>query len=689
MRRRACTLLTTALLVPGTLAGTLAGAGPAQAADASLFHPYTTYEPRAEAEGVAIGDVTGDGRADVLLTTGSSQTQDTSDTWSLWVYPQAVDGTLGAPAQIRTGAPYGSSMVVNVADLDGDGDLDVLVSTRNGVLAYPQGQGGLGSPTTVPVPEARDLEVADVTGDGVVDLVVNSTKGVAVWKQTPSGPASGVVGFLNADPVTEVETGDVTGDGRVDVVTAHQSVVDVYAQTADGFAPAASYSSGVTGYSTSVNGLAIGDTNGDGLADLHASVGGNRPDSWVVTRLQQSDGTLGAPVQRASYDIPESLEYADVSGDGRGDLVVAHGGWNTLGVYDAVQVPGTAAETRFALPYASHYDPDGVAVGDFSGDGKADVAVADYNNGLVVLRGARPGDDVTAPETTITNGPSGTLRTRAATFSFSSTEPGTFQCSLDQATWASCTSPVTYDGLAVGSHQLRVRATDNAWNTDTSYALRTFSVDGPETTITSGPAATIRATSATLAFTASENGASFQCAFDSTAWSPCASPMTYTGLAPGSRHTFDVRAVATDGRVDTTPATRAFSVESAADLGVAATAAPDPVKKGGTLTWTTQVRNPAAVSATGVRLTQSVPTGVTVTSATTSDSRAGCTVGAGSVGCDVAELAAGATWTVTVRGTVTATKGTLAATATVTTTSWDPNAANDSSATSVKVGNGR
>ena len=137
---------------------------------------------------MAVGDVTGDGRADVLLTTGSSQTQVAADTWSLWVYPQSTDGTLGAPAQIRTRAAYGSSMSVDVADLDADGDLDVLVSTRDGVLAYPQRPGGLGSPTTIPIPEARDLEVADVTGDGVVDVVVNTFKGVAVFEQTPNGP---------------------------------------------------------------------------------------------------------------------------------------------------------------------------------------------------------------------------------------------------------------------------------------------------------------------------------------------------------------------------------------------------------------------------------------------------------------------------------------------------------------------
>jgi hypothetical protein len=45
------------------------------------------------------------------------------------------------------------------------------------------------------------------------------------------------------------------------------------------------------------------------------------------------------------------------------------------------------AESLATIPYASHYNPHGLAVGDVNGDGAPDVAVADYNHGLVVLRG--------------------------------------------------------------------------------------------------------------------------------------------------------------------------------------------------------------------------------------------------------------------------------------------------------------
>lgn len=43
-------------------------------------------------------------------------------------------------------------------------------------------------------------------------------------------------------------------------------------------------------------------------------------------------------------------------------------------------------EELYAIPYASHYPVKGLAFGDWSNDGLDDIALADYNNGLVVLR---------------------------------------------------------------------------------------------------------------------------------------------------------------------------------------------------------------------------------------------------------------------------------------------------------------
>jgi hypothetical protein len=86
--------------------------------------------------------------------------------------------------------------------------------------------------------------------------------------------------------------------------------------------------------------------------------------------------------------------------------------------------------------------------------------------------------DTTAPDTTITSGLSGTVKDKAASFSFSSTEPNSkFECSLDGATFSSCTSPTKYNGLKDGQHTFRVRAIDAAGNVDPTPATNSWTVN--------------------------------------------------------------------------------------------------------------------------------------------------------------------------------------------------------------------
>jgi hypothetical protein len=88
-----------------------------------------------------------------------------------------------------------------------------------------------------------------------------------------------------------------------------------------------------------------------------------------------------------------------------------------------------------------------------------------------------PPSDTTAPDTTITSGPSGSTSSASATFSFTSSESGsTFECRLDGVAWAGCSSPRDYSGLADGSHTFDVRAKDAAGNVDGSPASRSWTV---------------------------------------------------------------------------------------------------------------------------------------------------------------------------------------------------------------------
>ncbi|MDQ2622901.1 MAG: Ig-like domain-containing protein, partial [Actinomycetota bacterium] len=86
--------------------------------------------------------------------------------------------------------------------------------------------------------------------------------------------------------------------------------------------------------------------------------------------------------------------------------------------------------------------------------------------------------DTVAPETSITEGPAAQAGVAEASFGFTSSEPGsTFECSLDGAAFAACTSPAEYDSLADGQHLFRVRATDAAGNRDTTPATRDWTID--------------------------------------------------------------------------------------------------------------------------------------------------------------------------------------------------------------------
>ena len=88
-----------------------------------------------------------------------------------------------------------------------------------------------------------------------------------------------------------------------------------------------------------------------------------------------------------------------------------------------------------------------------------------------------PPGDTTPPDTAITSGPPASSTATSASFAFTSTEANsTFQCSLDGAVRAGCTSPQAYAGLAVASHTFSVWATDPAGNTDPTPATQTWSV---------------------------------------------------------------------------------------------------------------------------------------------------------------------------------------------------------------------
>jgi hypothetical protein len=143
------------------------------------------------------------------------------------------------------------------------------------------------------------------------------------------------------------------------------------------------------------------------------------------------------------------------------------------------------------------------------------------------------------PQANITAGPTDLTKSKTATFSFTSDEPGsTFQCSKDGGGYLACTSPKTYNWLTDGPHTFNVLAIDPAKNKGAPDTW-SWTVDAtrPTVTITSGPANPTNSSQATFTFTATEGNVTFTCQLDSGTARTCTSPKTYTGIGLGE-HTF-------------------------------------------------------------------------------------------------------------------------------------------------------
>ena len=352
------------------------------------FEQYQYHDVGSWPAGVAIGDVTGDGRNDALMTT-TFYAGEKSD-GKLIVFRQRRDGSLAAPKAYPT--HNGRNFLENgvaVGDLSGDGLLDAAVAVGSGVDIYVQEGGRLRGPTLLPVAGDTDqVEIADVTGDGLDDMVVATAQDVLLL--TNSGGTFETTTVADSAQL-EVEVGDVNGDGRMDVVgTTQPRSMHVFPQNVDGtFGPSQDYEVLDDGEPTPA-GIEAADVTGDGRTDVVVSLGGNVPYAMINVFAQRPDGTLGSPLAYHTRDIPESVEAADLTGDGRNDVVSANGGWGSISVNlqepDGAMAPYQLYWIAQCPPDCpSVYEPKGLALGDLNGDGRVDVALADYIHGLVVL----------------------------------------------------------------------------------------------------------------------------------------------------------------------------------------------------------------------------------------------------------------------------------------------------------------
>jgi len=227
--------------------------------------------------------------------------------------------------------------------------------------------------------------------------------------------------------------------------------------------------------------------------------------------------------------------------------------------------PAARASGWVSLPSPASYSAE-IRYALSKGDGTKKISVwfKDARGRLSRVKSGSIMLDTSFPHTTITAHPAELTNSLSASFSYSSSKPGsTFQCQLDGGAYTACSGTTSYQGLAPGIHIFTVKATDAGNHIETNPASFAWTIDTtpPHTTITSQPLSWTNLTSAHFSFSSSKSGSTFQCRLDAASVTQCASPLDYAGLSGGS-HTFTVVATDAIGNIEPTPAHYTWTIDT-------------------------------------------------------------------------------------------------------------------------------
>jgi hypothetical protein len=284
------------------------------------------------------------------------------------------------PVTFDSGGFWASS--VAIADLNGDGKLDIAVSnygcsgncgpTTVGVLL------GRGDGTFQPVKTyklgtslATGVAIGDLNHDGKPDLVVAAFGRIVVLLGKGDGTFGAAVSFPVLDfGFNSLALADMNGDGNLDVVACGDQSVVVFLGNGKGrLGTAQEYYSGVSSGGIA-NSVAVADLNGDGKPDVAVA---NYPDSKAGILLNQGNGTL-LPV--VTYDLGAqdgwAVALSDVTGDLKPDLVVA-------GAFGTASLLVNNGDGTFQAPivYTLAHSANAIIMADLNNDRRPDLTISD------------------------------------------------------------------------------------------------------------------------------------------------------------------------------------------------------------------------------------------------------------------------------------------------------------------------
>jgi hypothetical protein len=355
---------------------------------------------------VAVGDFNGDGFLDLAVAISNCENLPNCGPGTISIIMGNGDGTFQAPTQYSTGTNTDPNSIA-VGDFNGDGILDLAVTnyeTNSVSILLGQGSNGVGNGTfetaspayTFAVgSEPSSVAVGDFNGDGILDLAVTNfhSNNVSVLLGNGDGTFQTAVNYPTGNGPVSLAVGNF-GNGNQDLVVVNETDNDVGVLLGNSngtFQAQATYSTGAGGNPLSV---VVGDFSGNGILDLAVA---DFHSQQVSILMGNGNGTFQAVKQYPTGANPSSVVTADFNGDGIPDLALASQPLppapgnvvsvllgNGDGTFGAPAVFGTGS-----FSYSG-------AVGDFNGDGAADLAVANgVSNTVSVVLNAE-GTQITA-----------------------------------------------------------------------------------------------------------------------------------------------------------------------------------------------------------------------------------------------------------------------------------------------------
>lgn len=344
----------------------------------------TTSETSAN---VSIGDLDGDGNLDLVLAKGRH--------WPLVDRVLMGDGHGRIRAAWNLGTAADRSYSGQLADLDGDGELDVVISNDapDPKLVYRNdGTGHFTLASTFGRPEwgTRNARIADMNGDGRRDIIVanraeaNSTNYICLNRGQGRFDAD-CIGFSH-EPATTVTPADMDRDGRMDLVVPHRDGGQSYVYhftTGDNVGNARRVPFGPPDAGFRMAEAA--DFDADGLIDLVAI--DERRGAAIYFGQPGGGYSAGVPVSDSTV-APYALAVADLDGNGRMDIIVGH-----VEAPSSLYLNDGSGRTFHVIRFGDNRGTVyGFAVGDLDHDGMLDIAVARSDAPNVVYFTA-PGPD--------------------------------------------------------------------------------------------------------------------------------------------------------------------------------------------------------------------------------------------------------------------------------------------------------